>query len=245
MMADALTVALREWKELLWMGGALRGGKASILILLLVFGVYMPYQFGANWLTSPGMLLYWAWVPLMIVAGIVADSFAGERERHTLETLLASRLPDDAILAGKVLAAVGYTWVMVLAMLGIGIVTVKLTVASPPGVQIPWRLLVGAPLLALLGAVTAAGAGILVSLRAATVRQAAQSLNVAILAMVIVPAFAVGLLPVVWQARIGFWFSQVGPDRVLWIAVTAMLAGAAVLMAVARARFRRSKLGLD
>jgi ABC-2 type transport system permease protein len=241
-IADVLTVAVREWKEILWMGGTQRGGKVSILILLLMFGVFLPYQFGADWLSSPGMLLYWAWVPLIIVAGLVADSFAGERERHTLETLLASRLPDDAILAGKVVAAVGYTWILVIAMLVAGIVTVKLTVANPPGVDVPWRLIVGAPLLALLGAIVAAGAGILVSLRAPTVRQAAQSLNVAILALIVVPAFGVGLLPVVWQARIGLWLRYASPNGLLWGAAGLMLAGAVMLMVVARARFKRSRL---
>ncbi len=40
------------------------------------------------------------------------DSFAGERERHTLETLLASRLPDHAILSGKLLVCVLYSFIM-------------------------------------------------------------------------------------------------------------------------------------
>ena len=34
----------------------------------------------------------WMWFSLLLVINVVADSFAGERERHTLETLLASRL---------------------------------------------------------------------------------------------------------------------------------------------------------
>ena len=46
----------------------------------------------------------------MMVSSLVADSFAGERERHTLETLLASRLPDRAILAGKLLVPVAVAW---------------------------------------------------------------------------------------------------------------------------------------
>jgi ABC-2 type transport system permease protein len=100
----------------------------------------------------------------------------------------------------------------------------------------------GAPLLALLGAVVAAGAGILVSLRASTVRQAAQTLNVAILALIIVPAFGVGLLPVVWQARIGLWFRHASPNGLLWGSAGVMLCGAIALMAAARARFKRARL---
>src|SRR5258705_13563545 len=47
-------------------------------------------------------------LPFMILQSIIVDSFAGERERHTLETLLASRLSDRAILLGKFGAAVPY-----------------------------------------------------------------------------------------------------------------------------------------
>ena len=150
-MIDVLTVATKEWKELVWSGGGMRGGRMSLVILLAVFGVFMPYQFGAEWLHSPGMLMYWAWVPLMIVSGVVADAFAGERERHTLETLLATRLPDRAILFGKTLAAVGYGWGLVLVMLALGVVTVAVTDRAS---RLRWcrGLMVWAPVLALLGA---------------------------------------------------------------------------------------------
>ena len=42
----------------------------------------------------------------------VPDPLPRERERHTLETLLASRLSDRAILLGKIGAAVGFEWVI-------------------------------------------------------------------------------------------------------------------------------------
>ena len=106
MIADVLTVAWKEWRELLQLGGSHRGGRFSLVILVLVFGVFLPFQSGAEWVESPATVFYWGWVPLMLVSGAVADSFAGERERHTLETLLASRLPDRAILLGKMAAAV-------------------------------------------------------------------------------------------------------------------------------------------
>jgi ABC-2 type transport system permease protein len=40
----------------------------------------------------------------------LGDAIAGERERHTLETLLASRISDRAILLGKVIVTTGYAW---------------------------------------------------------------------------------------------------------------------------------------
>ena len=70
--------------------------------------------------------MVWGWMPFLWVSGIVADLFAGERERHTLESLLATRLSDQSILFGKLLAALTYgfavTWVVMLA----GLVTVNI-----------------------------------------------------------------------------------------------------------------------
>jgi len=67
----------------------------------------------------------WAWVPLFLVMGVIAYSFAGDRERHTLETLLASRLSNRAILLGKIAAAVGYALRVTLLSLAAGLVTVN------------------------------------------------------------------------------------------------------------------------
>ena len=245
MIGDVLTVAWKEWRELLLLGGSLRGGRVSLVILLGVFGVFLPLQSGADWVTSPATLFYWGWLPLMLVVGAVADSFAGERERHTLETLLASRLPDRAILFGKVLAAITYGWGIVMAMLFLSLVTVNLTARAGHLLLFPWRFAVGAPLLAWLGAGLAATAGVLVSLRAATVRQAAQTLNVGILLLMFVPVLGVQALPDAWKAQAGAWLASVGVDGILWTATAALALLDLLLLAVAMARFQRSRLILD
>ena len=54
---------------------------------------------------------------------MIADSFAGERERHTLETLLASRLSDRAILFGKIAACIAYGWLMAMLCVLVGTIT--------------------------------------------------------------------------------------------------------------------------
>jgi ABC-2 type transport system permease protein len=63
----------------------------------------------------------------MFVIILISDAIAGERERHTLETLLASRISDQAILLGKVLVTVGYNWGMTLFCLLLGSVVVNLS----------------------------------------------------------------------------------------------------------------------
>ena len=244
-MGDLLTVAWKEWRELLQLGGSHRGGRFSLAILVGVFGVLLPLQSGAEWVQSPATVFYWGWVPLMLVGSAVADSFAGERERHTLETLLASRLPDRAILLGKMAAAVAYGWGLVLAMLVLSLVTVNVSASSGGLLLFPWRFAVGAPLMALLGAGLAASAGVLVSLRAQTVRQAAQTLNIGVLLLVFVPVLGLQALPEAWQAQVGAWALSVGVDGMLWPAAAALAGLDLVLLAAAFARFKRARLILD
>jgi len=244
-IGDVLTVAWKEWRELLQVGGTVRGGRLSLAILVAVFGVFLPLQSGAEWVQSPATVFYWGWVPLMLVGSAVADSFAGERERHTLETLLASRLPDSAILLGKVAAAISYGWGLVLVMLALSLITVNVAARTGPWLLFPWRFAVGAPLLALLGAGLAATAGVLVSLRAPTVRQAAQTLNVGVLLLVFIPVLGMQALPDAWQVQAGAWALSVGADGLLWASALLLALLDMALLAAGFAQFRRSRLVLD
>ena len=42
MIRDVLTVAWKDWRELLSVSGNVRGGRLSLVILLAVFGVFLP-----------------------------------------------------------------------------------------------------------------------------------------------------------------------------------------------------------
>ena len=70
----------------------------------------------ADVILQPGVLIV-TMVAYIVVLAAVCDSFPGERERHTIETLLASALPDEALLLGKILASVIYGWGLVLILL--------------------------------------------------------------------------------------------------------------------------------
>ena len=115
-----------------------------------------------------------------------------------------------AILLGKMLAAVAYGWGLVLVMLLLSLLTVNLAARTGQVLLFPWRFAVGAPLLALLGAGLAATAGVLVSLRAPTVRQAAQTLNVGILLLIFIPVLGIQALPDAWKAQMGAWAMSIG-----------------------------------
>jgi ABC-2 type transport system permease protein len=244
MIADIGTIVWKEAKEILLQRGNLRGGWVGLLVFIGVFGIFMPLQSGPGWVESPAGLFVWGWVPFLLVSGVVADSFAGERERHTLETLLASRLSDRAILLGKIAAAVAYGWGITMVSVLVGLITVNIVHWQGELIFYPPAIALGIVSLSFLVAALAAGLGVLVSLRAATVRQAQQTFSIAFF-LLFIPLFAFPLLPEQWQAR------------VVQIAANANLAsivlGAAFILAVvdlallvaATARFKRDRLILD
>jgi ABC-2 type transport system permease protein len=114
MIRDIRTVTVKELKEIfsIVLG---HGHLVSSLVMVGIFGFFLPYQEGDFFLkqTSASLSLYIFLVPLIVCSGLVADSFAGERERKTLESLLATRLPDFAIFTGKILAVLIYSYIFV------------------------------------------------------------------------------------------------------------------------------------
>lgn len=244
MFHDLRTVVWKELKEILGQKGRFKGGKMGMLVFLAVFGVVMPLQNGPGWVRSPLVLVYWAWVPFLLASGVVADSFAGERERHTLETLLASRLPDRAILTGKIGAAVTYAWGLTLVCVLAG--AAAITLAHGHGRVLFYAAPVAAGIFGLtfLVALLASGLGVLVSLRAATVRQAQQTFSVAFLLM-FVPLFALPLLPAAIKAKLLGALSGLNGTTVALGAVLLLAVADAVVLLVADARFRRNQLILD
>ncbi|MGQ9555278.1 MAG: ABC transporter permease [Anaerolineae bacterium] len=245
MIADIYTIMWKEWKEIVLQRGNMRGGLIGLAILIAVFGIILPLQMGRPWLEQPQVLIYWLWVPLLLVSTVTADSFAGERERHTLETLLASRLPDRAILFGKVAAAIFYGWGVSVASVLLGVVTVNIANRGGGFVFYPAWMALAILLFSLLGSGLAANAGTLISLRAATVRQAQQIMSMAILALVLLPIFGLQALPQAWQQSLFALFSESNVIAIVLEGAAILLLLDAILLAVSMARFQRPRLILD
>jgi len=241
-LGDILTIAWKEWKEYLIQRGNLRGGVVGLAIVLGVFGIMVPYQSGAGWVEQPLSIVYWAWLPLFMVIGVIADSFAGERERHTLEALLATRLTDRAILLGKVFAAAIYGWGFTLLAVTLGLITVNLAHGQGRLLMYPPLVAIAIAFVGLLAALLAAAAGVLVSLRAKSVRQAAQTLSIAVMILLFVPVFAIQALPPEVQARLLSTGASLSAEGLAVGAVVLLLVVDAVLLATAMARFQRSRL---
>ena len=98
MFKDIVTIIQKDLKEILSTRGNRKTGLISLGIMVAVIGIFMPMQSGTAWFTEPILPLVWSWFPVFLMISMVTDSIAGERERNTLETLLASRLSDRSIL---------------------------------------------------------------------------------------------------------------------------------------------------
>ncbi len=244
MFHDMMTVVWKETREIFGRASTVRGGKRSLIIFLAVFGILMPLQFGKQWISSPMAMVYWAWVPFLMVSAVVADAFAGERERHTLETLLASRLPDLAILAGKIGAAMLYGWGQTLACVLLGTIAVNVAYGKGRLLIYAWPVALGIVGLTFLVALFGSGLGVLVSLRASTVRQAQQTFSVAFLVLFI-PLFAVPFLPAGLKARLFASAGNINPTAVVAGIAGFLLVADVLLVLAAAARFRRARLILD
>ncbi len=242
MITDIWTVIWKEGKELLTLQAGVRGGKYGFFLLIAVLGIFLPWQQGRLWVEEPAYLLVWTWYPLFLVAAVTADAFAGERERHTLETLLASRLSDRVILLGKVLAMVSYGWSIGVVCWLVGLVTVNATSSSGEFLLYPLRTVLAFLVLTFLSAGLGAGAGILVSLRAASVRQAQQSLTLTIMALLLVPVLVVQLLPQHWREALYVNLSEWDLTRAITIGALILALLDIALILIAMARFKRSRL---
>lgn len=109
-LLDSWTIVLKEWRE--WRCIRARLGWSALLLLIVAWSFAAPIllsRFSVGALFAPTA---WAALPITLAGAMIIDSIAGERERQTLETLLASRLSARAILLGKVAAATLLGWLL-------------------------------------------------------------------------------------------------------------------------------------
>lgn len=230
-MTDLGAVMWKEWRELRAQRQEVgRGAAIAATLFFVALAGGMAALAGPFIVTTP-LILVGAFVPAIAVVASSCEAFAGERERHTLETLLASRLTSEAILGGKVFVQVAYGLAMSLAIVSIFVVG-----GNARTITAPWKLPSPAMLVAIFAVtplqlflMTTAGA--LVSLRAPTVRQASIRLMMLFVLFFVVLVLAIKLLPL--------------PRNPLAVTIgMAMLLAVAdvVLFVLAWVRFRRETL---
>ncbi len=245
MLVDIWTVIWKEWREILHQRGSIRATVLNQLLLVVIFAVSFSLKAGHGWLETAESLQIWYLLPMLLVMTAIPDSFAGERERHTLETLLASRLSEPAIMLGKIGAAVSYACGLALVAGLLSMAIINITHWDGTVHFYSLGVFLGGIGTSLLIATLVASLGVFVSLRAATVRQAQQSLGLGIFVLAVVPLIVSFLLPKAWKASLAQSLNAASSTQVVLIAVLLLVGLDVILIVAAIRRFKRTQLMLD
>jgi ABC-2 type transport system permease protein len=218
-------VVRKELLEVIGDRHARRGGYVQGVMHVLVLGVLLPASQAPLWRAQhPVTVLFFALLPGVAAASVAADAFAGERERHTLETLLVTPLAPRTILVGKTLASVA--WGTLVACVSLIVATITVNVAAGAFVPAPIVILtaIGA---AVSSSLLMASVAIVISMKVPVARATQQIASIA--------TFLIGAAGVAtWKALgiPGTW------SNALLAEAFAALASLAVLE-IARVLFRR------
>jgi len=215
-----------------------------LLVPIGFLGVLVPLQLGAFFFDGYLGPLLVSFVGLVSETVAVADAVAGERERRTLETLLASRLPDDAILFGKLAASVLSAVVFSAVTMAAAHVAGNLSLGLRQGAFVTFSAWgwVAALLLPLFAGLLVAALGVHVSLYASSVKQAQQILALPLMLVFLLPAALQALLPREALQRLLDCLLHTPAPTLLSAGLLAILLADVALVAWARHRFRRTRL---
>jgi ABC-2 type transport system permease protein len=251
-VTDILTVARKELREIIG-GGSGRKGLIREIFFVFLFGVFFPLSQAEAWRSGAVPTVFVFMIPLFLAGPYIADTFAGERERKTLETLLATRLPDSSIYLGKILAVCTYAWAVTQLILLASLIALNLAgggaaegAGSGRWFVYPTPVWVGALAGSYASALFISGIGTFISLRSETVRSAHQAMMLPLFVLIFGGSFGLGALwralPTDTQASIAMWASGIsGLEAILGI-VTMLLLVDLFLLRLGVRRFRRSKL---
>jgi len=240
MLSDIYTVMWKESRS--WL--RYQGSKSRTLITLitpLFIAVLLPWQIGASWIDGYICLFLAFLVPTMIAGLTVPDSFAGEKERNTLPTLLASRLPDRAILFGKMLFGILLGWAAGLLVLVISLISANISFG---GEQLLFYspAVLGAYLgFSLMMATLTAGAGVLISMQA----KSAQEANQLLISILLLFPLMLGMASTMFLRGKEDALANLDIPRILLVVAAVLLIATVLLVLAAMRRFQRSKLVFD
>jgi ABC-2 type transport system permease protein len=223
-IADATATFLKEVREQIQFGARNRGQVFGILVSVVVVNVVFPIMV-RHPVAATVMLMGMAGMYVVMMGAFAsADVYAGERERHTLPTLLATRVSDAGVYLGKLAALLTLGVGAGLAQVVLG--TLALLVFFGTSINVAGSLLLGLIILvaSLPLALLMTSLGLMVSARSRTVRGAMQVMPIVFMAFFLTPAL---IGPLVDWRMLARWLT---PQTVAWL-----IAGlaVAVLMLVA------------
>lgn len=248
MMFRSLQVMIRkEWSELraaFFNWSRWNPVTFPLLLMIAAFSIYEPLRIGSDWTTSSIMLFSFSLLlPFIAVGSIIPYSFVGERERHTLEPLLATPISNIAILLGKIIVPTIYSWGMAILNMGISLLSINLAFGQGRILFYPSNIAIGVIIMSLLISLFIASAGALASLHASTVMQAQRTLVAILFFPLLIPALLIGpLSPSAWKNTVSQLLAPIGYSK-MFIAFAAILVVLIIVTILeALIRFHREKL---
>jgi len=211
-----------------------------------MLGVFIPWQEGPCGLNSSSTGRALVWLPVFLVATMICESFAGERERKTLETLLASRLdePHHSLRQdrrrGRLRLGARHV------QSGPRLITVNVVHGHGQLIPAPRRnRFHGWPSSACWLPLWPPPPACSLSLRASTVRQAQQTMSLSLMGIMFGAIFGLHALPALWKLWLARTFAGANFLTTVLVGCAVLLALDLLLISIAVARFQRARLILD
>ena len=197
---------------------------------------------------SRGINPFFAVTGTRLFRGISSDLTNMWTGNRKLNSIIASRLPDRAILLGKIGLAVGYAWGITLMLLLVSLVMVNVTHWDGQILFFTPMMAIANVALSFLIAILEVGLGVLISLRAATVKEAQQTLMSATLfPLVLLQLIPLLLLNVVpdGKALLKDLVMAANPTKIILIIMAVLVVMDLTLLVAAMFRFKRGRLILS
>jgi len=186
--AEIAAIMWKEWRQLLQRtGGKVWVFVLRILLSFVFIALIIPVEIENGAIVDYSWNLVWVTMPSVIVLGLVSFSFAGERETHTLPTLLASPLSDRALVLGKIGFPVIYGFVCSLIISLCLLLKINIVSDSRELILYSQESLISGLLTSWLVATFVGTLGVYTSMKAPTIRQAQTSLVLTMLVVILLP----------------------------------------------------------
>lgn len=175
------------------------GGASGVLIYVFAFlalGILMPWRLGLEFFDVQVWLAYAA-LSMLVLAPVVAESIAGDRERATMPAAGDAR---RKLLFARVAAGVFYGWSFALLLLAMGSATVRWSIghaALPPTV-----ICLDLALISLALSLFASAAAAAVSMGARSAKDAKRTLRQALLLLLVIAIYYSRYMPRDWKQRL-------------------------------------------
>jgi ABC-2 type transport system permease protein len=134
-----------------------------------------------------------------------------------------------------------YGWGLTMISVLLGLITLNIVYAKDRLLLYPTMIATGILVLSFLVATLSSALGVLVSLRASTVRQAQQTFSIAFF-ILFIPLFLIPLLPEMWKIKMMSYLLGINFEALIILIALLLVVLNVVLIGLAMARFKRAKM---